>query len=85
MGRRKKTLWQPLPPGPYPCYLACGRSLRTKLDRRAIEGWNWFTGYGENPVHFCPQCYVTRRVEIDRIREKLDTRPEGYPDVRQTI
>lgn len=82
MGRRKSFDKWRLSDGPFPCYFGCGRELRTKFDRQAIEGWDWFTGYGENPVHFCPKCRRSREFEIDRIREKLNIRPKDYPKVR---
>lgn len=67
---------------PFSCYFNCGRELVSKSDRSAIEGWEWFTGYGDGPIHFCPQCRRTRQFEIDRIREKANVKPPGYPDNR---
>ena len=85
MGRRKNAeRWRPIE-GPFPCYFGCGRELRTKLDRQAIEGWEWFTEYGENPIHFCPTCRRSRQLEIDRIREKLAIKPKDYPNVRAKL
>lgn len=84
MGRHHRSTWTP-PSGPFPCYFGCGRELRTKYDRKAIEGWEWFTEYGEHPIHFCPTCRKTRQYDIDRIREKLAVRPEGYPTVRAKL
>jgi hypothetical protein len=82
MGRRTNSgRWTP-PQGPFPCWFNCGRSLRTKYDRQAIEGWEWFTGYGADPLHFCPSCRRTRQFDIDRIREHMNKRPDGYPAVR---
>ena len=84
MGRRRKNQWVP-PVGPHPCYFGCGRSLITKYDRQAIEGWEWFTGYGEQPIHFCAPCRKARQYDIDRLREKLNTKPVGYPKVRAKL
>lgn len=67
------------PQPPYPCHFNCGRELATKFDRKATEGWEWFCGYGDGPIHFCPQCRRTSQFEIDRIREKLNIKPHNYP------
>ncbi len=84
MGRRNKYEFvESLPP--YPCYFGCGRELRTKYDASAIFGWEWFTGYGAGPIHFCPACRRSRQFEIDRFREQLNIRPEGYPQVKATL
>lgn len=66
---------------PFPCFFKCGRILATKYDRKAIEGWEWFTGYGESPLHFCGPCRKTRQYEVDRIRERMNVKPDGYPEV----
>ena len=31
---------------PFPCFFGCGSALTSKYDRRVIDGWEWFTGYG---------------------------------------
>lgn len=77
----KRNRWTRDTSPPYPCFFKCGRSLSDKYDRRAIEGWEWFTGYGAFPLHFCGPCRKTRQYEIDRIREKLNVKPDGYPEV----
>lgn len=82
--RNKHDGWKP-PEGPFSCYFMCGNQLRTKFDRHEIKDWEWFTGYGESPVHFCPRCRKVKKEAIDRIREKLNVKPEGYPDVRAKI
>lgn len=74
-----RTKPPPEPQPPYPCFFGCGMNLETKFDRTAIEGWEWFTGYGDHPIHFCPKCRSSRQSEINRIREKLNVRPENYP------
>lgn len=80
MGRHRKFEWQQgEPSAPYPCYFGCGRTLETKFDRAVIDGWEWFCGYGARPVHFCPQCRRARQYDIDRIRERLNVKPPGYP------
>ena len=84
MGRRSKSKMLPEIQPPYPCYFGCGRNLQSKYDQ-AAKGWTWFTGYGEHPVHFCLPCQRTRQYEIERIREKLDVKPEGYPAVRAKL
>lgn len=82
MGPKKNAdLWKPQE-GPHPCFFKCGRSLRSKWSRIESERWEWFTGYGIEPIHFCPQCKRTRQPEIDLIRAHMEKRPEGYPDKR---
>lgn len=63
----------------FPCYFGCGNVLTTKFDMKAIEMWDWFCGYAEHPIHFCPDCRKNRQPEIDRLRVVLNTKPEGYP------
>jgi len=84
MGRHRKATMILNNDGPHRCYFECGNALSTKFNREAPQGWEWFTGYGERPLHFCPWCRVKRQAEIDAIRAKLNVRPEGYPQVRQT-
>lgn len=67
---------------PFACHFNCGRSLADKSSRVAAEGWEWFTGYGDGPIHFCPQCRRTRQFEIDRIRERANVKPANYPEER---
>ena len=82
MGRRKAA--GPMFEVPYPCHFECGRKLVSKYTITALE-WEWFTGYGERPIHFCPTCRRSRQFEIDRIREKLNVKPKDYPKVRATL
>ena len=82
MGRRKKTDGA-MYPGPYPCHF-CGRTLESKYTQEALR-WEWFTGYGESPLHFCPPCRRARQFDIDRLREKLNVKPVGYPEVRAKL
>ncbi len=70
------------PDGPFPCHFGCGNWLRTKFSREAIEGWDWFTGYGSATVHFCPRCRQLSIHEIERIKANLNKRPENYPRER---
>lgn len=82
MGRRRSSPTPYL--GNHPCHFGCGSVLRSKTEFPAKD-WDWFTGYGERPVHFCPSCRRTRQAEIDRIREHLNIRPSDYPRVRQSL
>lgn len=79
---KTKTRWERVD-GPYPCYFNCGAMLSTKRDRQAVEGWEWFTGYGAATVHFCPKCFPNRRQEVEAIRATLNIKPDGYPNVRR--
>ena len=45
----------------------------------AYVGWDWFTGYGEATVHFCPQCRQSRGAEVEAIFANRGVRPAGYP------
>lgn len=81
-GRRPKARAQMEIPPPYPCFFECGRILRDKLSWKEFTGWEWFTGYGRHPIHFCPDCRRTRATDIARIRDIMNAKPEGYPEVR---
>jgi len=79
MVKRKRWAFRDTQP-PFPCFFNCGRFLATKMDRQAIEGWEWFCEYGDEVLHFCPICRKSRQYEIDRIREKLHKKPADYPN-----
>ncbi len=66
---------------PFACHFGCGRELLDKYSRLA-DGWQWFTGYGDGPIHFCPACRHARQHEIDSIRLRANVRPPNYPDER---
>ena len=69
--------------GPYPCFFKCGTLLRTKFDRGAINGWQWFTGMGARTVHVCPSCVFQRAPEVRGMMTKRGlTPPEElfYPE-----
>lgn len=85
MGRKSKFSQMPELKPPYPCHFGCGKNLETKYDREHTAGWEWFTGYGEHPLHFCPACRRVRQFYIDRIRAKLNIKPIGYPAVRASL
>lgn len=81
MGRRRRHLFWLRDTPPFPCAFGCGRELEGKFTHDA-EAWEWFTGYGDGPVHFCPTCRRNRSREIDYIRERANVRPANYPDER---
>lgn len=80
MGRHTKNA--PIYPGPWPCEFRCGAVLQSKTVRAEFEGWEWFCGYGDHPVHFCPKCFAAHRHDVETIRRRLDERPDGYHAVR---
>jgi hypothetical protein len=61
--------------GPYHCYFGCGQLLFDKHSHVAIVGWDWFTGYGEKTIYFCPDCRRIAKSEIDKLREQLYCEP----------
>ncbi len=83
MGRwRKRSLVWLRDVPPFHCAFGCGRSLESKYSWEAANDWDWFTGYGDGPIHFCPTCRRTRQYEIDRIRQQANLKPRDYPDTR---
>ncbi len=70
---------------PFPCHFECGRRLLTKFAPAEFNGWEWFTGYGDGPIHFCPQCRRTRQFDIDLIRKAANIRPHNYPEQRHEL
>ena len=59
------------------CYF-CNAVMPDKFGPHdAYAGWDWFAGYGEKPLHFCPSCRKNRAIET--IRAKLNIRPANYP------
>lgn len=76
MGRKRNFTHSPQPP--FACFFGCGRELATKYSLVSLD-WEWFTGYGRSPIHFCPTCRRSRQFEIDRMREKLGVKPKNYP------
>ena len=65
--------------GPFPCFFGCGAHLANKFNNTIAQGWEWFTGYGEHTIHFCPACRNTRQSEVDWIRKSLNVKPDNYP------
>lgn len=71
-----------LPDSPHNCYFNCGNMLQTKFITHIFAGWEWLTGYGDKTVHFCPSCRRIHKAEIEALRIKSNTKPEGYPQIR---
>jgi hypothetical protein len=63
---------------PFLCAFSCGSSLMNKYSDEA-DAWDWFTGYGDKTIHFCPACRGRRKSDIERIRVMLDSEPDGWP------
>ena len=68
--------------GPYRCYFKCGAKLRTKYNREAISGWDWFTGSGSQTIHVCPNCRFNRTQDVlGLMRHRgVPIDPERIPD-----
>ena len=69
------------PLGPFDCYFNCGSVLESKNSLLLTDGWEWFTGYGDRTIHFCLKCRKKKQFEINKLRNLVDNKPEGYPKV----
>ena len=84
MGR--KCAREPIDNWPHACYFKCGAVLQSKYAPRAVvEKWRWFTGYGTEPLHFCPRCQLLRKNDIEDIYKWLNRKPEGWPNKRVQV
>src|SRR5438132_8991917 len=81
MRRYKKSYWEPVrcSAAPHPCAFGCGATMATKRNRQLAEAWMWFCGYGDEVIHFCPQCVRRHRHVIETLRSQLNVKPADYP------
>lgn len=61
------------------CFFDCGAWFETKYWLEVYGGWDWFTGYAKEAMHFCPRCRKERIADIDNIRRQANVRPKNYP------
>ena len=62
---------------PWSCEF-CAAQLNDKLSSEST-GWYWFTGYAWRTLHFCPNCRIKKKHEINELLLKVSVKPKQYP------